>query len=462
MPSAILGVVQTDLKRILAYTTLAVLGVLTLLVGVGTELALKSMVVFLLGHAFYKAALFMVAGTVDHETGTRDVRILGGLRRIMPFTAMAAMLAALSKAGFPPFLGFIGKEYVYKTGTALDALALALVAVALIGNILLFALALKAGVHPFWAKPSEQSALGHVHEAPISMWGPPLLLAILGLIFGLFPGWVSHTIVGPAATMIAGVPIETKLALWHGFNIPVGLSALTILGGIAVYRSRQIWWQRQDKVESVKGPQSVYERLMNHVVMTAKTLTRSIQQGALRHYVFIVVAATAAWIGFLFGSPRSTSPQSVGNPTLLALGLLGLGNAVLFLYFSAPDLAITQLLVEALTLVLLVMVLHRLPDLQSRGSRWLRIRDVGVSIAMGVGVALLVWKATQVQVGETVATSLSEWSYPLAHGRNVVNVILVDFRALDTFGEIIVLAIAGLGVAMLLKRKPASAEEESS
>ncbi|GAB5558627.1 MAG: putative monovalent cation/H+ antiporter subunit A [Synoicihabitans sp.] len=489
LTGAILGVVQTDLKRILAYTTLAVLGVLTLLVGVGTELALKSMVVFLLGHAFYKAALFMVAGAVDHETGTRDVRLLGGLRKVMPFTAAAAMLAAFSKAGFPPFLGFIGKEYVYKTGTALDALAPVLVAVALVGNMLLFALALKAGWHPFWAKRAESSVLGKVHEAPFSMWGPPMLLASLGLIFGLMPGWVSHTFVGPAATVIAGVPIETKLALWHGFNVPLGLSVLTIIGGLLIYRSRQIWWQRQDKVESVQGPQSVYERLMTNVVLTAKSLTRSIQQGALRHYVFVVLAATAAliWWKFIrfagwpewndFG-PFSVTPifialvvtgsaivAAVSNSrlnTLLALGLLGLGNAVLFLYFSAPDLAITQLLVEALTLVLLVMVLHKLPDLQPRGSRWLRARDVSVSVAMGIGVTLLVWKATQVQVGETVSTTLSEWSYPLAHGRNVVNVILVDFRALDTFGEIIVLAIAALGVAMLLRKKAEPVKEESS
>lgn len=489
LTGAVLGVVQTDLKRILAYTTLAVLGVLILLIGVGTDLALKSMVVFLLGHALYKAALFMVAGSIDHETGTRDARMLGGLRAAMPFTAVAAMLAAFSKAGFPPFLGFIGKEYVYKTGTALDALAPVLVTVALVGNILLLALALKAGWHPFWSKRPEASTVRGVHEAPVTMWGPPLLLASLGLIFGLLPGWVSQVLVGPATQIITGLPMPAELALWHGINVPLGLSVLTMIGGVLVYRSRWMLWRKRDRVESVQGPLSVYERLMGNVVGSAKVLTRAIQTGALRHYVFVVLAATAALIWWKFvrfagwpewsgGGDLKVAPilmgivvagsavmAAVSNSrlhTLLALGLLGLGNALLFLYFSAPDLAITQLLVEALTLILLVLVLHKLPDINLRGARWVRIRDVTVSVAMGVGVALLVLKAMQVQMGGTVSTTLSEWSYPIAHGRNVVNVILVDFRALDTFGEIIVLAIAAVGVTMLLKSKPTATQEDEA
>jgi len=488
LTGATLGLVQTDLKRILAYTTLAVLGVLTMLIGIGTDLALKSMVVFLLGHALYKAALFMVAGTVDHETGTRDARILGGLRKAMPFTATAAMLAAFSKAGFPPFLGFIGKEYVYKTGTALDSFAPVLVTIALVGNILLFALALKAGWHPFWAKPPHGLKPVSAHEGPITLWGPPLLLAVAGLACGVFPGWVSRALVGPAATIITGVPVETELALWHGLNVPLGLSALTMIGGILVYRSRRLIWMKQDMVESVQGPLSVYERLMTNVVGWAKSSTRTIQTGALRHYVFVVMAATAAlmwwkfvrfagwpkWAGFegfaiapaligfvVAGSAIMAAVSKSRLHTLLALGVLGLGNALLFLYFSAPDLAITQLLVEALTIVLLVLVLHRLPDIKPKASRWLKFRDVSVSVAMGAGISLLVLKAMQVQMGETISTTLSEWSYPLAHGRNVVNVILVDFRALDTFGEIIVLAIAALGVAALLKRNPNAEKEDS-
>jgi multicomponent Na+:H+ antiporter subunit A len=489
LTGAFLGLVQTDLKRILAYTTLAVLGVLTMLIGIGTDLALKSMVVFLLGHALYKAALFMVAGTVDHETGTRDVQLLGGLRKAMPFTAVAAMLAAFSKAGFPPFLGFIGKEYVYKTGTALDAFAPVLVTIALVGNILLFALALKAGWHPFWAKPRNGLEPLPAHEGPITLWGPPLLLALAGLLFGLMPGWVSRALVAPAATIITGAPVTTELALWHGINVPLGLSVLTIIGGVLVYRSRRVIWRQQAHVEALQGPLAVYENLLTQVVGSAKTVTRAVQTGALRHYIFVVMAATATlvWWKFLrFGEwptlshfgDFSVAPALIGFVvagsavvaavsnsrlnTLLALGVLGLGNALLFLYFSAPDLAITQLLVEALTIVLLVLVLHRLPDIKPKASRWLRSRDVGVSIAMGAGVALLVLKATQVHMGERISTTLSEWSYPLAHGRNVVNVILVDFRALDTFGEIIVLAIAALGVVALLKRDPKSTKEDSS
>lgn len=487
LTGTLLGLVQTDLKRILAYTTLAVLGALTLLLGLGTDLALKSLVVFLLGHALYKAALFMVAGTVDHETGTREVRALGGLRKVMPFTAAAALLAALSKAGFPPFLGFIGKEYVYKSGTALDAMAPVLVGVMLVGNILLFALALKAGLHPFWSARESGAPEWRVHEGAATLWAPPLVLALAGLVLGLLPGWVSDALVLPAASVLAGHPVQTPLALWHGLSVPLALSVLTMVGGILVYRQRRFWWRGQDRVERISGPLTVYESGLRRTVDLAKRTTRAVQQGALSHYVFVVVLATAALVGWKFarfaGWPdwSDVSPVAVGAAlagiavaagallaagstsrlhTLLGLGVVGLGGAYLFYYYSAPDLAITQLLVESLTVLLLVMVLHRLPDLRPHRGVWRRWRDRLVAAALGAGMALLVLKAMQVQLADTIAGRLSEWSYAEAYGRNVVNVILVDFRALDTLGEIIVLAIAALGVTALLRRPEPRANPE--
>jgi len=192
---ALLGLMQHDLKRILAYTTLSVLGVLTMLLGLGTELALQAAMLFLIGHALYKAALFMAAGCIDHGTGTRDVFLLRGLRTAMPLTAAAALLAALSKSGFPPFFGFLGKEYVYKSGLALDGWIQVVLGAALVTNMILMALALQVGAHPFFGKPSGKTP-HHPHEGGPSLWLPPLLLALLGFALGLMPGSIGETVAG--------------------------------------------------------------------------------------------------------------------------------------------------------------------------------------------------------------------------------------------------------------------------
>ncbi len=470
------GLFQTDLKRILAHTTLAVLGALTLLVGVGTDYAIQSMVVFLLGHALYKAALFMVAGTIDHETGTRDVRLLRGLRRAMPLTATAAVLAAFSKAGFPPFFGFIGKEYVYKTGTALDQAGPFLLGVTVLGNMLLLALALKAGWHPFWgAKQVPETTT--VHEGDATLWAPPLLLALAGLALGLLPGWSSDTIVGPAVWSIAGREIPVALSLWQGVNLPLILSALTVAGGLLLYRQRRVMWPHRERVESLPGPANVYERGLQRTVAFAVDHTRFLQSGALRNYVFIVIAATTTLLFWKFArfDEWPALPAMGGSGILpialcvvvmlgavtaatvrsrvtamLALGFVGFSIALLFLEFSAPDLALTQILVETLTVVMLLLVVHRLPPVRREGWSLETARNLALAVTMGAGMGLLALRALELQLMPGIGETLAQWSYPLAHGRNVVNVILVDFRALDTFGEIIVLAIAALGMASVL------------
>lgn len=478
LTGAALGIVQTDLKRILAYTTLSVLGTLTLLIGVGTELALQSMIVLLLGHALYKAALFMCAGTVDHEAGTRDLARLGGLGRAMPFTATAAALAAFSSAGFPPFFGFIGKEYVYKTSAAAEALAPALVGVALAANMVLLALGLKAGWHPFWSRPQGDRPPA-AHEGSPLLWAPPLALALAGLVLGLVPAWAASHLVGPAVAALAREPVELQLALWHGFNLPLLLSALTLVGGITLFARRRHFWRHADRVEAVRGPAYAYEVGLAAVVAFAKRQTGALQSGALSRYVLIVIGATSALLAWKFlrfgGWP---GPASFGRieltpavicgliitgalaaaaarrrlSALLALGLVGLGVALLFLHYGAPDLAITQVMVEALTVVLLLLVVDRLPAIRPERDRPRLVRDGAVAAVFGGLVGLIALSATQLQIAPSIASTLSAWSYPEAHGRNVVNVILVDFRALDTLGEIAVLAIAGLGVAALLGR----------
>lgn len=182
-----LGLFQKDAKSILAYTTLGVLGVLTLLLGIGSTYAIKAMVVFLIGHALYKATLFMVVGSIDHETGTRDVTLLRGLRKLMPISAIAGGLAALSMSGLPPFFGFIGKELIYKAGVKLSGLELVFLVVALVGNLVMMGLALKAGVGPFFGKPNHVALPKKPHEAPFTMWIGPIVLAVAGLVIGIVP-----------------------------------------------------------------------------------------------------------------------------------------------------------------------------------------------------------------------------------------------------------------------------------
>ena len=476
-----LGLVQTDLKRILAHTTLSVLGALTLLIGVGTESALKAMLVLLVGHALYKAALFMTAGTVDHEVGSRDVRSLGALGRCMPLTAGAALLAAFSNAGLPPFFGFLGKEYTYSALLAAQPFTPLVVAAALATNIALFALALKVGWLPYWsgAGAGEPVSAGtpKIHEGPISLWLPPLVLAAAGLLLGLVPGLAAERLFAPVLSAIMGHPVAVELSLWHGFSVPLLLSLATVAGGIGLYHHRRRVWVQAPRVEALVGPANVYDRGLAATIAFARRHTRSLQSGSLARYILITIGATAALIIGKFlrfgGWPQWThvggfdltpallcgtisvsavvaATASRRLPVLLALGAIGLGIAVLFLYYSAPDLAITQLMVEALTVVLLLLAIDRLPKI-SPNPKGTKIRlEIVIASMFGGVLGLLTFSAVQLQLSPSISETLTAWSYAEAHGRNVVNVILVDFRALDTLGEIVVLAVASIGVASLL------------
>ncbi len=479
--AVVLGLFQKDLKAILAYTTLGVLGLLTMLLGIGTEYAIKAMVGFLLGHALYKAALFMVAGSVDHETGTRDVTLLRGLRRLMPITAMAGGLAALSMSGLPPFFGFIGKELIYKAGVKLGGLELYFLVAAFVGNFLMMALALKAGIGPFFGKENNDALPKKPHEAPVTMWIGPVLLGVIGLVLGLLPFLVTDSIVAPAIGSILGGAIpEIKLALWHGFNLPLLLSVFTVAGGFGLFMLRGKFWAVADPVRAAIRPwgaEAMYERIFNGTIWLSKAQTRCLQTGRLHDYVFMIVAVT---VGFLiwaivnYGGLQfemdwaQFDPIKVGlvlimivativavtasayMTVLVALGTVGFGVALIFVYYGAPDLAITQLLVETLTVVLFMFVILRLPPLKSMSSMATKIRDAILASTFGGLMTLLVLKAVNIQFDHAISEKLAAMSYPEAKGKNVVNVILVDFRALDTLGEIVVVAAAALGIAALV------------
>lgn len=471
------GLKQHDLKKMLAGTTLAVLGLLTLLLGIGTEQAALAALLFMLGHALYKATLFMVAGSIDHETGTRDSCLLGGLHTLMPWTAGASLLAAVSKMGLPPMFGFIGKEYAYKASIYGD-MAWLVTSVLLAGNAMLLALAIKAGVLPFWRKADIHALPKHPHEASWSMRLGPMILAGISIILGLVP-FILEPLMASAMLLMAPGGHTPDVKLWTGFNLALLLSVITVIGGFAVLRAQRKLLVAMSYFR-LPSADAIYDLVMRGILSLANWQTRVLQSGYIRNYLIIIFGSTVCLVsiklwrsdGFALGDSINAFSWpaflvaivmifAIGLAitaqkrltALIALGVIGYGVALIFAVYSAPDLAITQILVETLTVALFAWVVYKLPGLRKLSGTRTIILDAIISFATGALVTVLILKSKALQMGSSISEQLVQWSYVEAHGANVVNVILVDFRALDTFGEIIVLAIAAIGVWALL-RKP--------
>ena len=474
---AVVALRQTDLKRILAYSTLTALGTLTLLLGLSFEDSIKAAVVFLIVHSLYKGALFLAAGNVDHEAGSRDVLTLGGLRRALPLTAAAAVVAGLSMAGLPPLFGFIAKELTYKAKLGFEASSYLLPAVAVLVNAFTFAAAAVIVLRTFFGRTGKTPRTPH--EAPLEMWLGTVLLAGAGLMFGVLPAIVSDTIVGPAVFAVLGRPMTIKLTLWYGPNLALLLSVLTVVLGLVTYLrwdSVRLTLSRLDGIHRF-GAEAAYDRLMGRLVRTAAGVTRLLQTGDLRHYLIwavgLLLALGAAALvragGIHLAVPAAdyvewalalaTVGGAVGTAlvrsrvaALLSLAVAGTGVALFFVVLGAPDLALTQFLIETLTLLLAVAVLTRLRTASQRGGEsGRRLVHGTVAIMAGVLMTLLTLAVTSGPFESVVADFYARASVPSAFGRNIVNVILVDFRAMDTLGEITVLAVAAIGAIALLR-----------
>lgn len=476
--ASVVALRQTDLKLALAYTTMMALGTLTMFLGSEATVAVAAAVTFLIVHCFYKAALFLVVGIIDHGTGTREAPRLRGLGRVMPITAFAAAAAALSMAGFPPFLGFIGKELKYEGALAVASEPFFVATAAVLANAMMVAVAGIVALRPFVGKREPTPKVPH--EASFTMWIGPVVLAACGLIFGLAPSLIADTFVQPSVSAIVGRPETVYLALWHGINLPLMLSILTFALGLTIFalhgrvRTALAWVE----VRLPTTADQAWDRLLDGLKWLAGAQTHLLQSGVLRHYLLIVFSVLAATVGItLFATDAVRLPTEwpsllvkdwaitalIGAGSIMtvfarsrlaaicALGTVGIGVALIFVMFGAPDVAITQLLVETLVVVLVAVVMLRLPMLVPDGRTPRRRLDALVAVAVGAAVTLLLLAVVQGPLDLAIPEFFASESVPAAYGRNIVNVILVDFRALDTFGEVAVVAAAAMGAYALIR-----------
>jgi multicomponent Na+:H+ antiporter subunit A len=473
---------ERDLKRILAWSTVATLGTLTMLVGLPGNGAALAVAALFFAHALYKAPLFFVAGNLDHGAGTRSIDRLTGMRRYMPWTAAAALLAALSMAGVPLSFGFVAKDALTFAKMEAEVFALVSHATVFVGGISV-AVAAVAAIHVFWGRDTVPRA-AHPHEAPLTMLLPPVLLVALGLLFGIAPTLVDP-LLGAAAQAIAPGFDDATVELSYEAAPVLRATATAFAFGLAVY----LGWDRlhvlldRTRFLDAIGPESWYWRKLELLPRLAAAVTRRLQHGRLDRYLLVLVGTVTLATGALLlaAMPMWRTPSAAGLSwpvlgaavlvaggalatlfvcdrlvLLLASGLVGYGSAALFLFTGAPDLAFTQFAVETAFVVVVAAVLHRLRGLgpalrPAPAATRLRPLALAVAVAFGATLTLLTLLVAGLPFDNVLTEFFGSRSLPDAHGRNVVNVIIVDFRALDTLGEIAVLAFALLAALPLLK-----------
>ena len=495
--SAFVSLGKSDLKQVLAYTTVMALGVCVMFLGSPPvagqgepSRGVLAALAFLVAHALYKAALFMVAGTIEKATGTRDLTELGGLRQAMPVTFAAAVAASVSMAGVPPSVGFIGKELLYTVGFAPGAAAwlpgavfFAAAPVATVAMVL--AIRPFFGPRPGYRKPGRE---GHW-----ALWCGPVALGAVGLWWGLSPAFPFTSLLVPAATAVTGNTLHAGDAPWHSTGEALALTLVTLAAAALGF------WKRAAVAQALAGlkrwvPLSgdrAYDAAMNGIAAVAAWQTRRLQSGVQRHYLLMVFAtlglslAVTLWIKDVIPGPVRLADATFLDWSLAALvaaasvviirsrsrllgicalGVVGVATALIFLSFGAPDVAMTQLIVETLVTVIVAIVLLKLPDFRNEiwPSRPARLRNGIVAVTVGVCVTLVLLAVTGSPPQPELREYFERTAVPGGQGRNIVNVILVDFRALDTLGEITVLAIAGAAVFALLLPGPRRREDAPS
>ncbi|MFZ5964259.1 monovalent cation/H+ antiporter subunit A [Thalassococcus sp. BH17M4-6] len=478
---AVIALFKHDLKALLAFSTVSHLGLITMLLGTGTAFGAMAAVFHILNHATFKAALFMSAGIVDHEAHTRDIRRLGGLRHLMPITFVIATIAGLSMAGIPFFNGFLSKEMWLEevSHTKLFGPEWLVPALATFGALFSAAYSFRLIGHTFLgAKRDDYPA--HPHDPPAGMWLPPAFLTVLVILIGVMPFLAEPAVKFVTAAVLGGVydVPGAHLALWHGVTPALIMSIIAVVGGLillSVFSPLSRMWEAAPRPEA----KVIFEGLVEAVARLARGITGGLHDGAFTRYAAILAVAIVAAAGHAWFTSTNQAPTLQATPVhviavagwlalilatgflvlkhrnrllaLILMGIVGLVVSVGFAYFSAPDLAMTQISVEVVTIVLLLLALNFLPDTTpSESSSGKKFVDAVIAIVAGLGTTALTY---HLLMRDFVESPISEYhlanSYKGGGGTNVVNVILVDFRGFDTFGEIIVLGIAALVIFAL-------------
>jgi len=504
---AYIAIFQHDLKGLLAYSTISHLGLITLLFGLDEPLAVVAGVFHIINHATFKASLFMAAGIIDHETGSRDMRKLNGLWKTMPWTGLLAMVASAAMAGVPLANGFLSKEMFFAEAIAKEGHELMewlLPAGALLAGI--FGVAYSARfIHDVFFNGEPVGLDRTPHEPPVFMRVPVEILVVVCLLVGMLPGLT----VGPLLAVSAqaalhgapGLPLpEYTLAIWHGLNLPLAMSAIALVAGLLLYFGLQRFINLHRLVDLPlwikQGGRDFFVAGAERTVRAARALTDWLQNGSLQRYLALLVAmaVVAGSVPLLAGADWHAAPLARELPNLgvlaltaigmaaalatvlvhrqrllalILLGATGLAVSLLFVYLSAPDLALTQLLVEVVTIVLMMLALNWLPRTgPAEGAPFARNprkwRDAALAVAAGLGATALVYLVLT-RPFDSISNYFLRTTVPEGGGANAVNVIIVDYRGFDTLGEITVLGIAGILVfALLADFRPGVARSEAT
>ncbi|WP_110113720.1 Na+/H+ antiporter subunit A [Bacillus sp. CGMCC 1.16541] len=501
------AVKQTDLKGILAFSTISQLGLIMSLLGVGSAalyydflddniyvVAITAAVFHLINHATFKGSLFMVVGIVDHETGTRDIRKLGGLMSLMPITFTLAIIGCFSMAGLPPFNGFLSKEMFF-TGMVnvtkmdiynLETWGLLFPVLAWIASVFTFVYSMIIVFKTFTGKYQPEKLEKKPHEAPIGMLISPIILASLVVIFGLFPNILSHSIIEPAMASIApsllgaGEQFYVHIYHWHGFNTELFMTIGVIALGVLLFLTLQKWTGIYNAFPKELALNNFYDKGIVGMDRGSNKLMGLFMTGFIRDYLVIIFAFFAAlMLGTLFVQDafvmdfNDTAPIGVYEVILsivmvtgaittlfaksrltaiISLGVVGYTLSLFFVLFRAPDLALTQLVVETVSVALFLLCFYYLPELKKKPKRLkFRLTNFIIALLTGTTVTLFGIAANSTRLFDSISEFFVEASYKEAGGKNMVNVILADFRGFDTMFEVVVLGIAAFGVYAMIR-----------
>ncbi len=501
------AVKQTDLKGILAYSTVSQLGLIMSLLGLGAAalhydgvddniftVATIAAIFHLINHATFKGSLFMMVGIVDHETGTRDIRKLGGLMTVMPITFTIAVIGSLSMAGLPPFNGFLSKEMFLKATTkvfsadffALDTIGLLIPVVAFIASVFTFVYSLIIFTRTFMGKAQFDKLPKQPHEAPIGMLIPPAILAVLVVVLGFIPNVLSNTLIRPAVESIypslveGGQAVEVDLYFWHGITPELLMTIGIVALGTVLFFTLNKWMGIYNRVPYRLTLNGMYDGSLVWSNKAAYRFKDNYMTGFIRSYLIYIFVFMSGMLlfsmwwyemfSFSFGEMAEVTPYEyvLGAvvvlsafailfmrsrlPAIILLGVVGYGVALFFVFFEAPDLALTQLVIETVSVALFLLVFYHMPEIGKKEARMrFKVGNAIVAVLVGITVMMLSFMTLSNKSISSISEYYKENVYDLAAGKNMVNVVLVDFRGFDTLFEIIVLAVAGLGIYTMIK-----------